>query len=113
MQPDQVRLRIAPIAFTGVAGGVVQVVPVSDTPVTLAAAAPVLARVKVTVNPWPALSVDGDVVSAVAVTAAGACTVTLALAVFDVTARAGLFASNPEADAERVTVPATAEEQFA
>jgi hypothetical protein len=51
VHPDQVRLRVAPIAFTGMIGGVVQVVPVSATAVTLAAGVPLLARAKVTVNP--------------------------------------------------------------
>ena len=113
VHPDQVRFNVVPMAFTGIGGAVVQVVPVSDTPVTLAAAEPDLVRVRVTVNPWPALRVAGVVVSAVAVTAAGVCTITVAVAVFDVTTSDGLFASVPDADAERVRVPAVAEEQFA
>jgi len=111
VHPDQVRFRVAPMLFTGVDGAVVQVVPVSDTPVTFAAAAPDLVRVRVTVNPWPALSVAGVVVSVVAETAAGVCTTTVVLAVFEVTTSDGLFASVPDAEAERVIVPAVAEEQ--
>ena len=80
--------------------------------VTTAGAPPEFESVRDTVKVEFRAIPDGRIESA-PVTAAGACTVTLALAVFDVTARAGLFASNPEADAERVTVPATAEEQFA
>jgi hypothetical protein len=105
VHPDQVRLETEPTAFTGTVGGVVHVVPVSIPPVTLAAAPPVLARVKVTVNVCPAMSVDGDACIPDAVTPAGACTITLELAVFDVTALAGVFASVPDAEAESMSVP--------
>src|SRR5215470_12402037 len=71
VQPDQVRLRLPPIPLTGVAGGVVQVVPVSVTPVTFAAAVPDLVNVSVMVNDWPVLRVGGVVVRLLATTAAG------------------------------------------
>jgi hypothetical protein len=83
----------------------------SEPGVTTAGVPPEFESVRVTVNGGPRGIPDG--IDSAPVTAAGACTVTLALAVFDVTARTGLFASNPEADAERVTVPAPAKEQLA
>lgn len=112
VHPDQVRLSVAPMPFTGIGGAVPQVVPVSDTPVTLAAAEPDLVRVRVTVNPCPALRLAGAVVRVVAATTAGVCTTTAAEAVFEVTTSEGLFASVPDADADRVRVPAVAEEQL-
>jgi hypothetical protein len=99
--------------FTGVDGAVVQVVPVSDTPVRFAVAVPDFVSVRVTVNPWPALSDAGVVVSVVAETAAGVCTTTVVLAVFEVTTSEESFPSVPDAEAERVTVPAVVTEQLA
>ena len=112
VHPDQTRLTADPMAVTGMAGGVVQVIPLSDAPVTLAVESPLLARDKVTVNPCPALSGDEEAASPVAVTVAGDCTSAVALAVFDVTTRDPSFPSIPEADADRTTVPGVAEVQF-
>ena len=109
VHPDQVKVVVAPRWLTGVAGGVVQLIPVSDSAVRLTVAPPVLARVRLTVKPWPVLSVDGEVVSAVAVTAAAVCTVALAVAAPEVTAREASLASVPEAEADSTHVPADAE----
>jgi hypothetical protein len=113
VHPDQVRLSVAPMPLTGVDGAVVQVVPVSDTAVTSAAAVPALLSVNVTVKSWPAVSAAGVVVRLVAVTTAGVCTTTVVLAVFDVTASEASFPSVPDAEAERVTVPAVPTVQLA
>jgi hypothetical protein len=80
--------------------------------VTTAAAPPEFESVRDTVKVEFRAIPDGRIDSA-PVTAAGACTVTLALAVFDVTGSVGLFASDPVADAEAGNGPAVAEEQFA
>jgi len=99
--PDlKVAAPVLPVAIAGREAGT-----------TTAAPEPELVNVIVTVKSNPCARFDG--IDSAPVTAAGACTVTMALAVFDVTARAGLFASNPEADAEAGNGPATAKEQFA
>jgi hypothetical protein len=79
--------------------------------VTTAGAPPVLVNVRVTAKGKPRAIPVG--IDSAPVTAAAATTVTLVLAAFDVTTRDGLFASVPEAEADRENVPTVGEEQLA